>query len=208
VSFIAIFIFGLTQDWASVLRVVGISCFVGPWFALLGADSAQQYQDLYSGQITHDLDWDEDAKKLGCLGAILKRVLPLIGVIVFGYCAFLAFSTIEFKSNQIVISFRFNSPDSVTDDDLRHVKEMTTLRELHLEGTQVTDKGLRQLSGLTALRELYLAGTHITDAGLKHLENFTQLEILDLNGTNVSDAGVEELQKALPKCNIRHGIAE
>ena len=58
------------------------------------------------------------------------------------------------------------------------------------------------LKGLTKLEYLDLNGTKVTDAGLVHLEGLTKLEELHLVGTKVTDAGVKQLQQALPNCRI------
>jgi len=68
--------------------------------------------------------------------------------------------------------------------------------------SQITDAGLAHLRGLTQVQILNLDGTQITDAGLVHLQGLTQLQLLILDNTLVTDAGVQRLQKALPTCQI------
>lgn len=70
------------------------------------------------------------------------------------------------------------SNSRVTDDDLRHVKEMPQLRWIDLSNTNVSDEGLEHLVGLTRLRELHL------------------------NGSRCTPEGIKKLQQALPKCEI------
>lgn len=90
-AFIVLFVFGLTQNWQCVLRVVGITFFVAPWFMLFAAEGdSTQYTNVVTGETTFDLDWDADEKKHGCLGAFVKRSLPIAGLIIFAYCAYLA----------------------------------------------------------------------------------------------------------------------
>ena len=67
---------------------------------------------------------------------------------------------------------------------------------------QVTDSGLVHLKGLTSLQYLSLDGTKVTDAGLVHLKGLTELRSLRLRKTQVTNAGVEDLQAALPDCSI------
>ncbi len=93
-------------------------------------------------------------------------------------------------------------PSSAVDADLVHLKGLTQLKRLDLEGTQVTDAGLVHLKGLTQLEWLDLVGTQITDVGLVHLKGLTQLETLGLYDTQVTDAGLAELKKVLPNCGI------
>ena len=90
----------------------------------------------------------------------------------------------------------------VTDASLEHLKGLTQLQQLDLGGAQVTDAGLEHLKGLTQLQTLELAWTHVTDAGLEHLKGLTQLRTLDLNYTKVTDEGLKKLQQALPNCKI------
>ena len=71
-----------------------------------------------------------------------------------------------------------------------------------LRDTQITDAGLIHLKGMTKLVNLHLDGTSITDAGLVHLKELTNLKALYISETQVTDVGIAELQKALPKCTI------
>ena len=71
-----------------------------------------------------------------------------------------------------------------------------------MDNPQVTDAGLVHLKGLTSLEGLVLNGTEITDAGLVHLKDLANLKGLNLQGTDVSDEAVEKLHEELPKCKI------
>jgi len=76
---------------------------------------------------------------------------------------------------------------------------------VNLALTQITDAELaHHLKGLTQLRVLVLNGTKVTDAGLEHLKGLTQLKTLQLWNTKVTDEGVKRLQQALRSCSIRH----
>ena len=66
----------------------------------------------------------------------------------------------------------------ITDKGFFHLKQLTGLRQLKLNGTQLTDAGLAQLSGLTNLQELGLSNTQVTDAGLVCLKGLGKLERL------------------------------
>ena len=63
----------------------------------------------------------------------------------------------------------------------------------------VTDTGMVHLKGLTSLETLGLQGTPITDAGVVSLKEMINLQVLLLSGTQVTKAGVAELQKTLPR---------
>jgi hypothetical protein len=111
----------------------------------------------------------------------------------------------------------------VTDDDLRHIARLTTLRHLRITSSQITDVGLAQLAPLSNLEVLVLDGAAITgkgleslkqfselttlelprcnkftDAGLGHAAHFPRLETLELCGHSITDEGVEHLA-GLPK---------
>jgi hypothetical protein len=58
------------------------------------------------------------------------------------------------------------------------------------------------LKGLTKLETLDLNGTKITDAGLVHLKGMTKLWSLILTDTQVTYAGVADLKKASPNFYI------
>jgi hypothetical protein len=86
---------------------------------------------------------------------------------------------------------------SVSDAGLAHVKGLTKLRHLRLNGTRVTDAGPVHLKGLSNLSVLGLSRTQVTDAVLVHLKGLTKLERLALITTGVTDAGVKELDAGL-----------
>jgi hypothetical protein len=60
--------------------------------------------------------------------------------------------------------------DEITDAGLVHLKGLTELRTLSIEGTGVTDQGLQHLVGLRKLTDLYVGGARITDVGAKALQ--------------------------------------
>jgi hypothetical protein len=88
------------------------------------------------------------------------------------------------------------------DADLTHLKHLTKLRILSLDGDQFTDAGMEHLEGLVSLQCLYLESAQITDAGIKHLTGLNQLQELRLTRTGVTDAGLRELRKSLSNCEI------
>jgi len=90
----------------------------------------------------------------------------------------------------------------VTDVGLKHVERLTELDLLDLAHTRVTDAGLKHLRGLAELRRLSLCNTQVTDAGLKHLRGLAKLHHLSLYNTQVTDEGVEKLREALSNCTF------
>ena len=97
-------------------------------------------------------------------------------------------------SNEVVVA---NFPTSTTDSGLQSLKEIKTIQEVDLAGTQITDAGLENLAGLTGLTRLELNNTSISDAGLVHLKGLTNLKSLSLGDTSVTDAGLLEHLKDL-----------
>jgi internalin A len=83
----------------------------------------------------------------------------------------------------------------LTDDGLHHLRPMTHLKELGLEGTLVSDEGLKTLEGFGELDYLDLNDTRITDAGLAKLSKMPALKWLSVGCTGVSDAGLGKLRE-------------
>lgn len=81
----------------------------------------------------------------------------------------------------------------VSDDELRHISDLTRPEKLYLNTTRVTNDGLKHLKGLTRLEVLDLGSTEITDDGLKHLKNMTELRTLYVCDTAIGDAGLQHL---------------
>ena len=85
-----------------------------------------------------------------------------------------------------------------------YLAALKTPAALHFPNWRVTDKGMVHLKNLTNLQRLNLNGTKITDEGLIHLKKLANLQTLFLSRTNITDAGVADLQMALPNCKILH----
>jgi len=105
-----------------------------------------------------------------------------------------------------------------TDNDVRRIAEIKTLKRLDLGTTYVTDRGIERLQQLDQLEELVLdtdefitdaalnylranknlrrlvlRGTDVTDVGMPHLAALTKLTSLDLSHTMLGDVGLETL---------------
>jgi Leucine-rich repeat (LRR) protein len=85
---------------------------------------------------------------------------------------------------------------------LVHLKGLTYLSYLDLPPT-VGDAGVEHLKALTNLTNLRLDGTQVTDAGLEGLKNLKRLKTLRLDGTKVTPEGVKRLKTSLPVCDIQ-----
>lgn len=78
----------------------------------------------------------------------------------------------------------------VTDETVRAISHLKSLRSLSLAETNVTGVAFRELQGLSLIWELNLRDSPVTDEGMRELKNFPQLSYLTLDGTRVSDEGL------------------
>lgn len=88
--------------------------------------------------------------------------------------------------------------ERVTDEWLKRLSGVATLRRLDLANCADYGEGLQHISGLTGLRELNLTLTPVKDDALKHLGDLTELRILGLASTQCNGTGFQHL-KALKK---------
>ncbi len=84
---------------------------------------------------------------------------------------------------------------AVQGDGLRHISNLTGLRDLNLTLTPVNDEGLKHLSGLTELRTLGLASTQCTGTGFTHLKALKKLENVNFHFTPLNDAGLKAISQ-------------
>ena len=101
-----------------------------------------------------------------------------------------------------VVSVAFPSSASVSDVDLKVLKELTTLKTLNLDSTNITDEGLKELKELKSLLTLYLNSTNITDAGLNELKELTTLKNLFLRETKITDGGLKQFKASRPGIRV------
>lgn len=88
---------------------------------------------------------------------------------------------------------------AVQGDGLQYITALTGLRELNLTLTPVTDDALRHLAGLTELRILGLASTQCTGTGFTHLHALRKLENVNFHFTPLNDAGLLAISQ-VPIC--------
>lgn len=82
--------------------------------------------------------------------------------------------------------------------DIAAVATCGKLESLSLIATNVTDDQLRLLVGLKSLRSLRLNQTATGDAGLKHIGQIKSLKSLCLGGVDATPDGVAQLKSDLP----------
>ena len=93
------------------------------------------------------------------------------------------------------------SDTRITDDGLRHLRQLPRLQRLYLASTNITGAGLKHLVGLTKLEQLDLScNAAIEDSDLASIAMLRRLIVLELVATNISDAGIARLQ---PLQNLR-----
>lgn len=97
-----------------------------------------------------------------------------------------------------LIRVEFVGKGRVTDDDLARFKNLTTLEDLRLEGTNVRGRGLKLLGDMKSLRHLSLPSTPFGDDDVEHLAAVPELTELWLGETAITDVGLAELGRLLP----------
>lgn len=98
---------------------------------------------------------------------------------------------------------RLSLPNTaISDEGLKTISEIQSLRNLGLYKTQITDEGVEHLIKLGNLTKLELNGTRVTDKGARTLGALRNLRILNLD-RRISNSTVEILQKALPWTTIK-----
>jgi len=117
----------------------------------------------------------------------------------------------------------------LTDEALRHLKEIPSLMAVMVDDTRVTgagfadwptnsrihfirlgrcpldDAGLQHLQRFPWLRTLRIGYTRITDEGLMKTTGFGEVVSLDLKGTNTSDLSIPRLTKFVALKDITFG---
>ena len=88
--------------------------------------------------------------------------------------------------------------ERVTDEWLKRLSGVHTLRRLDLANCAVQGDGLQHIGALTGLRELNLTLTPVKDDALKHIGGLVELRILGLASTQCNGTGFQHL-KALKK---------
>jgi Leucine-rich repeat (LRR) protein len=100
-------------------------------------------------------------------------------------------------NNDVWASLNVARPISpITDAGLIHLKGLTRLTNLHLDGLPITDTGLDALKDLPALGGLFLSRTKIKGPGLARLKSLPTLAVLFLDGSEIDDQGLRFLSGA------------
>jgi cellulose synthase/poly-beta-1,6-N-acetylglucosamine synthase-like glycosyltransferase/Leucine-rich repeat (LRR) protein len=83
--------------------------------------------------------------------------------------------------------------EMLTPEVLRSLKDLPTLEHLSFQKTSIKDEMLADLLGLSQVARLDFSDTRITDRGLEHLKDMQALRELNLEGAHVTGAGFVHL---------------
>lgn len=111
-------------------------------------------------------------------------------------------------SNDLVV-LNFEGAE-ITDDQLKHISNLTGLQELDLSETNILGTGLKYLARLDSLKKLWLANTHVGDNELSYLLELPCLEGLGLRDTPTTDTGMVHVGKitSLETLSLGWGIGD
>ena len=90
----------------------------------------------------------------------------------------------------------------MANDDLKKLKQLSSIEYLDLSRTRVGDEGVTHLAELPKLSHLNLRDTNVSDESIEQLARMTNLEQLYLWGSQFTRSGVLALQERLPETAI------
>lgn len=95
---------------------------------------------------------------------------------------------------------------TVSDAALEEIGKCSSLQELTVSKAPITDDGIRHLRNLAHLKYLSLSGTSITDNGVKHLRTLKELQSISLYETQITDTSATYLAelRCLTSVNLSH----
>jgi internalin A len=88
---------------------------------------------------------------------------------------------------------RLNRFRKVTDAGMAHLRNLSRLKYLLLQGTEITGPAVANLEGMRDLRYLNLNQIPLGDQDARYLRSMTRLESLFINGEHITDSGMESL---------------
>jgi internalin A len=98
-------------------------------------------------------------------------------------------------------------PSKVTDDGLRHLAGMKSLRLLDLPMRGISDEGIKHLKDLNNLEELWLDFLPLTDACTVHLKGLTNLKVLRFFQADITDEGMKNFSNMTKLEDLQLGRA-
>jgi hypothetical protein len=103
-------------------------------------------------------------------------------------------TTVDLYNGNNPLKGRGGRNDQVTDEWLKRLTGLTTLRRLDVSNCAIQGHGLSHIAALTGLRELNLTLTPVNDEGLKHLAGLKELRKLGLASTQCNGTGFANLK--------------
>lgn len=85
--------------------------------------------------------------------------------------------------------------EAATDDDLKLIGQLTSLKNLELRGHNFTDAGIEYLKSLRSLDSIYVVSNNVTDRGLVWLGSLTNLSSLGVESRAVTGAFLPSLRR-------------
>ena len=146
-------------------------------------------------------------KELGCLAGLKRlEVLDLHETSVgdAGLCHVVGLNSIRDLS---ITDNQDRSEDSrdlsfVTDEGMKFVGKLSSLKVLRVSCEHVSDRGVAELRGLSMLTSLNLSLTKVTDSSFLEIGRFSHLKKLNLAYTQVTGAGVEAFKLSHPDVRV------
>lgn len=103
-------------------------------------------------------------------------------------------ATIDLYNGNNPLKGKGGRNERVTDDWLKRLAGVSTLRRLDLANCAIQGEGLKHIGALPNLRELNLTLTPVKDDALKHLAGLTELRSLGLASTQCNGTGFQYLK--------------
>jgi hypothetical protein len=91
---------------------------------------------------------------------------------------------------------------SVTDDDLRHLKQFPHLQKLFLQNVNIGDNSVTHLKDLKYLEVLNLSGTKISSRTLDEISGWSNVKKLYIYNTSVPEQSVTSLKSSKPELQV------
>ena len=138
--------------------------------------------DSRSGEF-RSRDWDEMIATIGARG-----------LTAFGAMGQMTDALLErFTRLESLTALSLDASSGVTDAGIALLARMPQLERLDISGCRISDEGLRVVRDLPSLRILEARGMRITDAGASHLAGCARVERVDLSGTPSGDGAIRAL---------------
>ena len=89
--------------------------------------------------------------------------------------------------------------NGISDDDLKTLPPLPTVKKFGTSSTHITDEGLKHLADMKNLKHLRLRRTQVRGPGLAHLKGFSKLEWLELGSTPLDDSAMPHVVANFPR---------